>query len=148
MSAADLQRVAKSREKEVSEEQCEMLAAWAACSEPDTLLRVLRMELRGTNGEGAYSLAQVEPGSPWLGDPVCMYYPLSKRSKAVPKPILSVLREDLGYRTRFRESTAGGCQVGYFYRTTSDGAIVSKDLHLVTFPGCEKWLKVASEVAN
>ena len=57
-------------------------------------------------------------------------YPLSKRSKATPKPILSVLNEDLGYRTNFVESIAGGCQVGDFYRVTSDGTIISKDLHL------------------
>ena len=120
--------MAKRREKKVSDEQCKMLAEWVACSEPDALLHVLKMELRGVGRDEALSSAQVEPGSLWLGDAVCMYYPLNARSKASPKPILSVLREDLGYVTHLREDIAGGCQVGYYYRTTSDGAIVSKDL--------------------
>ena len=104
--------MAKSRDKEVSDEQCERLAAWAACSEPDTLLRVLKMELQDTTAGGVSALVQVGAGSLWLGDAVCLYYPLSQRSKATPAPILSVLKEDLRYGTRIEESIAGGCQVG------------------------------------
>ena len=131
LSAGALQEVATSRGKVVSSEQCKALAEWAACSESSALWSMLKMELRDMVDGGFIDPVQVGPGSLWLGDSVCLYYLLSKKSKASPAPIPSVLRDDLHYGTRFEESIAGGCKVGDYYRDTKSGAMVlSREVRL------------------
>ena len=51
-------------------------------------------------------------GSVWLGDSVCLYYPMGKKRKAPPVSMLEVLARDLRYKTSMRDETAGGNKIG------------------------------------
>jgi hypothetical protein len=83
---------------------------WAASAEAAALWHVLSLELQDG---GPYPLSRevhLGTGSVWMGDSVCLCYPLGKKRKAPPASMLEVLERDLRYRTSMRDETAGGKQ--------------------------------------
>ena len=68
-------------------------------------------------------------GSVWLGDSVCLYYPMGKKRKAPPASMLNVLGQDLRYQTCMRDEIAGGNKIGDYTSERHDGQAIEVIRH-------------------
>ena len=80
--AATLQSVAMRRQqKGITEEQRRLLAAWAGSAEAAALWHVLILELQDAGPFPLLREVYLGTGSVWMGDSVCLYYPLGKKER-------------------------------------------------------------------
>ena len=68
-------------------------------------------------------------GSVWLGDSVCLCYPMGKKRKSPPVSMLNVIERDLRYKTSMRDEIAGGNKIGDYTSERHDGAAIEVIRH-------------------
>ena len=113
LDAATLQILALSHQQRgITEEQCKLLAGWAGSAEAAAPWHVLILELQDAGPYPILREAHLGTGSVWMGDSVCLYYPMGKKCKSPATSILQVLNRDLRYRTFLRDEIAGGNKIG------------------------------------
>ena len=113
VDAATLHGVAvSSQQLGVTEEHCKKIATWACSAEAVALWHVLSLELQDGGPFPLLREVCLGTGSVWMGDSVCLYYPMGKKRKAPAASILQVLAQDLRHRTSMRDEIAGGNKIG------------------------------------
>ena len=67
------------QQSRVTEEHCKQIAAWMGTAEAVALWHVLNLELQDGGPFPLLREVYLGTGSVWMGDSVCLYYPMGKK---------------------------------------------------------------------